>query len=163
MIVANSQTITSYIRTPAGMLQSVVFQKSPSEYYNKAEALEAYTQVEKSILDNFAGEEKAIKPTELLIQEVTPDNNVLRQFTPEQFLGADPASFLNTNSYYIRWTPDIPMYDYTNNVMGALPSERFPTNKVTDKLQKFIMIQKHQHLKQEECNDSLYMVDIILS
>jgi hypothetical protein len=138
MIVANSQTITSYIRTPAGMLQSVVFQKSPSEYYNKAEALEAYTQVEKSILDNFAGEEKAIKPTELLIQEVTPDNNVLRQFTPEQFLGADPASFLNTNSYYIRWTPDIPMYDYTNNVMGALPSERFPTNKVTDKLQRFI-------------------------
>jgi len=138
MIVANSQTITSYIRTPAGMLQSVVFQKSPSEYYNKAEALEAYTQVEKSILDNFAGEEKAIKPTELLIQEVTSDNNVLRTFTPEQFLGADPASFLNTNSYYIRWTPDIPMYDYTNNVMGALPSERFPTNKVTDKLQKFI-------------------------
>ena len=138
MIVSNSQIITSYTRTPSGILQSIVLQKSPKEYYNKEEALIAYNQAEKSILDNFAGDVNAIKPKELLIQEVTSDNNVLREFTLEAWLGADPASFLDTNSYYIRWTPDIPMYDYTNNIMGGIPSERFPTNKITDKVQRFI-------------------------
>ena len=138
MIVSNSQIITSYVRTPNGMLQSVVFVKSPTEFYTKKDIMTAYLQAEKSILANFAGEGTSIKPRELLIQEVTADNNVLREFTKDTFLQVTPESLLNTNSYYIRWTPDVPMYEYNNNVMGAVPSERFPTTKVTDKIQRFI-------------------------
>ena len=138
MIVSNSQVITSYVRTPNGMLQSVVFTKSPTEFYSKKDIMTAYLQAEKSILKNFADEGTAIKPRELLIQEVTAENNVLREFTKDTFLQATPESLLNTNSYYIRWTPDVPMYEYNNSVMGATPSSRFPTKKVTDKVQRFI-------------------------
>ena len=135
MIPSNTQTISSYARTPSGIYQSTIFQKNPSEYYKKDEIVAAFDQVKESILANFAGDEGALRPGELLIQERTLDNNVVVEFTPETM----PSMLIDTASYTIKWQPKTTeMYSYFNDLFGGTPSERFPSTKVTDRVQKWI-------------------------
>ena len=80
MIISN--TFQTFVRTPTGLRISLPFRKSPVENYKVHEIVPAYNQLLESIKANFVDAEGAVKPGEVLIQELDNLNNVVNEFTP---------------------------------------------------------------------------------
>jgi len=132
MIVSN--TFATLRRTSTGISLSIPFMKNPGEFYKPQEVLPAYEQALESIKENFVDSEGAVKPGELIIQELDNINNVINEFTPETI----PTTLNSTSDYIIRWQPEGDVYDTFSNSFGVLPSDRFNTKSVTDKAKRYL-------------------------
>ena len=132
MIVSN--TFATLRRTPTGIALSIPFMKNPGEFYKSQEIIPAYEQALESIKENFVDSEGAVKPGELIIQELDNINNVINDFTPETI----PATLNPTSDYIVRWQPEGDIYDTFYKSFGVLPSDRFNTKTLTDKAKRYI-------------------------
>jgi len=132
MIVSN--TFSTFVRTPTGVRLSIPFIKNPGEFYRANEIVPAFDQALTSIKDNFLDAEGAVRPGELVIQELDSINNVVNEFTPDTLtFNLNPAG-----DYVVVWRPDGDLYDAVSDSFGNKPSDRFPTNNITDKTQRFL-------------------------
>lgn len=132
MVISNS--FSTFRRTPTGMAISIPFMKTPGEFYKANEIIPAYDQALASIKENFLDAEGAVKPGELVIQELDNINNVVNQFTPETM----PETLSAGSEYIVMWRPEGDIYDSYSNSFGVKPSDRFPTDKITDKTQRYL-------------------------